>query len=115
MHALQRLITLCHNSSDLRDGFKLLHGSYVQEFCAGGALRALIQQGALSARQLPHRFHPILSLLKGIAQGMQYITDRGICHGDLNPSNILLHVCALLTLSPHPTDHSSDVQSNVFL
>ena len=66
----------------------------MQEFCNGGALRTMLQCGALSARRLPQRFRRVLGLAVGIARGMAFITARGILHGDLNPSNILLQVRA---------------------
>jgi serine/threonine protein kinase len=64
----------------------------MQEYCNGAALRAVLQSGALTPKQLSKRFRPIMYILKGIAQGMQYIQSRGFCHGDLNPANILLKV-----------------------
>ena len=64
----------------------------MQEFCNGGALRSMLQQGALSAKHLPRHFSVVLGLVLGIACGMRHISDRGICHGDLNPSNVLLQV-----------------------
>jgi hypothetical protein len=32
-------------------------------------------------------------MLEGIASGMDYMHDKRILHGDLNPNNVLLHVC----------------------
>lgn len=72
----------------------------MQEFCNGGALRTLLQRGALSARRLPQRFRRVLGLAVGIARGMEFITARGILHGDLNPSNILLQVRAAHCSTP---------------
>ena len=61
----------------------------VQEFCNGGSLRQAVARG-LFGSALPHRWRPILSILEGIANGMDYMHAKRICHGDLNPNNVLL-------------------------
>jgi serine/threonine protein kinase len=38
------------------------------------------------------RWKPLVGVLLGITKGMDYMHSKRICHGDLNPSNILLKV-----------------------
>eukprot|EP00892_Ulva_mutabilis_P000885 jgi/Ulvmu1/10798/UM069_0033.1 len=61
----------------------------VQEFCNGGSLRNAISRGMFGPR-LRWRWQPIMTALKDIAAGMDYMHAKRICHGDLNPNNILL-------------------------
>ena len=49
-------------------------------------------EGGLYGAALTRRWRPILSLLEGMASGMDYMHAKRICHGDLNPNNILLKV-----------------------
>jgi serine/threonine protein kinase len=67
----------------------------IQEFCNGGTLRQALQKGyfcAFSPKTGAWRWEAIMQMLHGIASGMDYMHRQRICHGDLNPSNILLKV-----------------------
>ena len=68
----------------------------VQEYCNGGSLRAAVADGMFTAQTLPHRWEPVMGVLRGIAEGMAYVHSKRVCHGDLNPANVLLKAC------PHP-------------
>jgi serine/threonine protein kinase len=68
----------------------------VQEFCNGGSLRQALADGMFGVR-LRQRWRPILSALEGVAAGMDYMHSKRICHGDLNPANVLLTVRCLPT------------------
>ena len=66
--------------------------AYLQEYCNGGTVKDSIAAGRFSAASMPHRWAPLIAVLGSIADGMQYMHARHICHGDLNPSNVLLKV-----------------------
>ena len=68
----------------------------IQEYCNGRSLRHALQQGLLTGPGLEGRWSTIMGLLVGIARGMSYIHSKRICHGDLNPANVLLKVCSHL-------------------
>jgi serine/threonine protein kinase len=93
--------TYAHDVCDatVDDSFENVPGVYtfylVQEFCNGGTLRQAVNEGLFTSRRLPARWEPILNILRGVAAAMQFVHDRRICHGDLNPSNILLKVRCL--------------------
>jgi serine/threonine protein kinase len=61
----------------------------LQEYCNGGSLRQATTQG-LFEPTVERRWRTLMSLLIDIAQGMAYIHSKRICHGDLNPANVLL-------------------------
>ena len=75
----------------------------MQEFCNGGSLRQALQKAYFSVAKLPLRWPVITGVLRGIAEGMAYVHSKRICHGDLNPNNVLLKVrlrlCLLLQTS----------------
>jgi serine/threonine protein kinase len=69
------------------------HGQVsVQEYCNGGSLRQAVNQGLFTSARLRRRWQPLMKILMGIAAGMAYVHSKRICHGDLNPSNVLLKV-----------------------
>jgi tRNA A-37 threonylcarbamoyl transferase component Bud32 len=68
----------------------------MQEFCNGGSVRGLLSKGVFSQPDMRNAWGTIMHAAKGIASGMQYVHGKRICHGDLNPSNILLKVWCLL-------------------
>lgn len=77
----------------------------MQEYCNGGSLRHLLQKGYFQGGWLPHRWNTIFGILRGIANGMDHMHSKRICHGDLNPSNILFKVifyARLLVSSQYP-------------
>ncbi|OAA31360.1 hypothetical protein AT15_07640 [Kosmotoga arenicorallina S304] len=58
---------------------------YVMEFIDGKTLRDFIKKhGPLDSKQAIH-------LIKEIALGLKAIHDRGILHGDLKPSNVMMN------------------------
>ena len=67
-------------------------GGRVQEFCNGGSLRQALEKRHFTAARMPARWAPTMAILRGTAAGMAYMHSKRICHGDLNPSNILLKV-----------------------
>ena len=74
----------------------------VQEFCNGGSVRSLLSKGAFAQQAMAHTWATIMHAAKGIAGGMQYVHGKRICHGDLNPSNILLKVCLRTSPAARP-------------
>eukprot|EP00892_Ulva_mutabilis_P010030 jgi/Ulvmu1/739/UM010_0112.1 len=62
----------------------------IQEYCNGGSLRAAVADGMFTSQTLPQRWEPVMGVLRGIAEGMAYVHSKRICHGDLNPANVLL-------------------------
>ena len=66
-------------------------GARMQEFCNGGSMRQALSRGLFGGR-LRRRWQPIILSLKSIASGMDYMHAKRICHGDLNPNNILIKV-----------------------
>jgi tRNA A-37 threonylcarbamoyl transferase component Bud32 len=66
--------------------------AWLQEFCNGGSLRQALVSGALQSPALRRRWPVVTGVLADIADGMHHIHGKRICHGDLNPSNILLKV-----------------------
>ena len=83
----------------------------VQEFCNGGSLRAAVNKGLFKTPHMPQRWGPMIGVLRDVAAGMNYMHAKRICHGDLNPSNILLKVrrralCMLCALPATPSTHT---------
>eukprot|EP00892_Ulva_mutabilis_P009188 jgi/Ulvmu1/6641/UM003_0279.1 len=68
----------------------LLRFYLVQEFCNGGSLREAVACGFFTVDAMPRRWGPLMLVLADIAGGMAHMHAKRICHGDLNPSNILL-------------------------
>lgn len=64
----------------------------MQEYCNGGSLRSLLNSGAFAQPSVRSHWRSAMLCVKAIAAGMEYVHGKRICHGDLNPSNILLHV-----------------------
>ena len=64
----------------------------VQEHCNGGSLRSALQAGAFAQLGIWSRWRGVGAALRGLAEGMAYTHSKRICHGDLNPSNVLLKV-----------------------
>jgi serine/threonine protein kinase len=62
----------------------------VQEYCNGGSLRHAVAKGYFNPEATPRHWRIIMGLLNDVAQGMAYIHSKRICHGDLNPANVLL-------------------------
>eukprot|EP00892_Ulva_mutabilis_P012784 jgi/Ulvmu1/9879/UM057_0034.1 len=62
----------------------------IQEHCNGGSLRDALSLGMFSQNSVVNRWKGISAALRGLAEGMAYTHSRRICHGDLNPSNVLL-------------------------
>ena len=64
----------------------------MQEYCNGGSLRSVLQGGAFAQPGAARRWLSVSVALRGLAAGMAYTHGKRICHGDLNPSNILIKV-----------------------
>ena len=73
-------------------GFARWRTVIVSEFCAGGALSQVLRQPELVARSKRVRNFAAIKCIAGqIVAGMTYLHARGIVHGDLKASNVLLH------------------------
>eukprot|EP00892_Ulva_mutabilis_P008546 jgi/Ulvmu1/6063/UM027_0041.1 len=86
--------TYSHDVLDVAQGVGPELGVYkfylIQEFCNGGSLRSALQHGLFAQPGMPDRFRSMHSVMRGLAAGMAYTHSKRICHGDLNPSNVLL-------------------------
>ena len=72
----------------------------IQEYCNGRSLRDALQRGYFTAEQMAQRWQPTMAVLRGVAGGMSYIHSKRICHGDLNPANVLFKVCCPMPCMP---------------
>ena len=61
-----------------------------QEFCNGGSLSEAITDGLFGLKSSSTHWQQVLSVLLDVARGMAHIHSMRICHGDLNPANVLL-------------------------
>jgi serine/threonine protein kinase len=68
----------------------------LQEFCNGGSLRCAVNEGCFGPGNARGRWRLILSILRDIAAGMEHMHGKRLCHGDLNPANVLLKARAPL-------------------
>lgn len=71
----------------------------MQEFCNGGSLGDAISDAFFDRNQSQLHWRRVLATLLDVAEGMAYIHSMRICHGDLNPANVLLKV--LSSHCPH--------------
>ena len=67
----------------------------LQEFCNGGSLANAISYGLFDPDAVSMHWKRVICTLQDIASGMAYIHSKRICHGDLNPANILLKARSL--------------------
>jgi serine/threonine protein kinase len=73
-------------------GFARWRTVIVTEFCAGGALSQVLRHPELVAQSKRVRNFAAIKCIAGqIVAGMTYLHARGIVHGDLKASNVLLH------------------------
>jgi serine/threonine protein kinase len=70
----------------------------MQEYCNGKSLREVLRSGALNPRKCAARWASMITVLTHVAYGMRHMHANRICHGDLNPSNVLLKVGLLSSL-----------------
>jgi hypothetical protein len=96
--------TYCHDIRSLVNGngkeatvFKFY---LLQEYCNGGSLRHAVARSYFDPKRTERHWRIIMAILVDIAQGMAYIHSKRICHGDLNPANVLLKV-HIASLSCH--------------
>jgi tRNA A-37 threonylcarbamoyl transferase component Bud32 len=66
--------------------------SLMQEYCNGGSLASAISTGLFDPDSIHSHWQRLILILQDVAEGMAYIHSMKICHGDLNPSNVLLKV-----------------------
>jgi serine/threonine protein kinase len=64
----------------------------VQEFCNGGSLRDAVAKGYFTIENMSRRWGPIMRVLTDIVAGMNHVHRKRICHGDLNPANVMFKV-----------------------
>jgi serine/threonine protein kinase len=62
----------------------------MQEYCNGGSLGDAIGNGLFGLSRTPLHWRRVLAILLDVARGMAFIHSMRICHGDLNPANVLL-------------------------
>jgi serine/threonine protein kinase len=72
--------------------------THMQEYCNGKSLRELLSCGGLTPVRCETRWASLITILTHIAFGMRHMHANRICHGDLNPSNVLLKVRLFLGL-----------------
>jgi serine/threonine protein kinase len=55
-------------------------------------LRHAIAKGFFSPGALRNHWEVVLNILSQVAAAVEYLHSKRICHGDLNPSNVLFKV-----------------------
>jgi serine/threonine protein kinase len=78
---------------DLDEGARTLSMEYI----AGGTLRARLRQPAATAGALDAR--EIFAIARSLLSALAYVHERGIAHGDLKPSNLLLRAAGAVVLA----------------
>jgi serine/threonine protein kinase len=73
-------------------GYVVMECACMQEYCNGGSLRDLLHGRAFVQHGMVSHWSSVMLVMQGIAAGMAYVHSKRICHGDLNPSNVLLKV-----------------------
>ena len=58
----------------------------------------MLQGGGFARPPAGQRWRGVMTALRGLAEGMAYTHSKRICHGDLNPSNVLVKVCITCTV-----------------
>ena len=90
----------CAALEDVGDGCRCsFEVTLAQAHCNGGGLQQALRKGLFCRTMVREQWAVATALLRNIAQGMNFLHTRGICHGSLRPACILLHV---RRLSPHP-------------
>eukprot|EP00892_Ulva_mutabilis_P005445 jgi/Ulvmu1/3272/UM151_0020.1 len=86
--------TYSHDIRNITTGPGPEHSIYkfylLQEYCNGGSLANAISAGLFHPDTVRAHWQRVTDILQDIAEGMAYIHSKRICHGDLNPSNVLL-------------------------
>jgi serine/threonine protein kinase len=62
----------------------------IQELCDRGSLETAIAAGKFMKADGTRDMPAILSVLRDVAAGMEYLASLGVVHADLKPANILL-------------------------
>lgn len=74
-------IAACHSLEHTATGRRL-----VLDYCEGGTLRPLLEQGILTPQEG-------LALIADVLAGLVHAHGAGIVHCDIKPENVLLHIC----------------------
>jgi hypothetical protein len=78
----------------------------VQEFCNGGSLRHGIAEGMFAPGALENHWDVVLHVLAQVADAVAYLHSKRICHGDLNPANVLFKVRTPLNVPERSCAHT---------
>jgi len=78
--------TRIKDQSDLVGHTRIMETWIIQEWCDRGTLRAFCNIPRVEGKRL----REALELAIEVAQGLAYVHDRGIIHGDLTPNNVML-------------------------
>lgn len=83
----------CAALEDVGDGCRCsFEVTLAQAHCNGGGLQQALRKGLFCRTMVREQWAVATALLRKIAQGMNFLHSRGICHGSLRPACILLHV-----------------------
>ena len=56
-------------------------------------MRHAIAKGFFGPGALRNHWQVVLTVLSQVADSVAYLHSKRICHGDLNPANVLFKVC----------------------
>lgn len=84
----------------LQEPYDLHHPAMVESFVLGTSLKSSVQSGDLAASGT-NRPDPlvVLTVMEDVAKALAEVHDRGICHRDLSPANIMVPSNCYLAVS----------------